>query len=133
MRLLLVRYGQDESEYQGGWSERGLTEQGWGQAQALAQALLGQWQPLDLLISSDLRLAAETTAFIQKALPDLPVRYDAAWREMNNGELAGMLNSEALLRYPGLYFSSLRMDETYPSGESPHQFFERVKTAFQQP
>lgn len=34
-------------------------------------------------------------------------------------------------RYPGLYFSSLRMDERYPGGESPREFFIRIKETFE--
>ncbi|MNC61424.1 Histidine phosphatase superfamily [compost metagenome] len=35
-------------------------------------------------------------------------------------------------RYPGLYFSALRMDERYPGGESPLEFYTRIKAAFKQ-
>ena len=31
--------------------------------------------------------------------------------------------------YPNLYFSSLRMDECYPNGESPLEFYNRIKEA----
>ena len=49
---------------------------------------------------------------------------------MNNGDLAGMLNSVALEKYPGLFFNTLRMDEHYPNGESPLDFFNRIKDTF---
>lgn len=38
--------------------------------------------------------------------------------------------SEFKERYPGLFFSSLRMDECYPGGESPVLFRNRVEKAF---
>ena len=51
-------------------------------------------------------------------------------REINNGDLAGMLNDTALKQYPGLFFSSLEMDEAYPNGESPKDFYRRIQRWF---
>jgi probable phosphoglycerate mutase len=129
MRILLIRHGQDEPGYRGGWSQRGLSETGLKQARALANALLANWQPVEFLISSDLNRAVETTAEILKIMP-LPVRYDQEWRETNNGLLAGMPDAEADRLYPGLFFNSLEIDEPYPQGESPRQNFERITSAF---
>lgn len=56
--------------------------------------------------------------------------YSAAWRETNNGVLAGMPNDEAERLYPGLYFRTLGMDERYPGGESPRENFHRIREAF---
>ena len=42
-----------------------------------------------------------------------------------------MLNDEALVRFPGLFFSSFEMDEPYPNGESPNEFYARIKTWFE--
>ena len=50
--------------------------------------------------------------------------------ETNNGDLAGMLNDTALKQYPGLFFSSLEMDEAYPNGESPKDFYRRIQRWF---
>lgn len=41
-----------------------------------------------------------------------------------------MLNSEALEKYPGLFFNTLRMDEQYPGGESPIEFYNRIKKSY---
>jgi broad specificity phosphatase PhoE len=129
MRILLIRHGQDEPEYRGGWSQRGLIPQGHQQAQALALALSTKWQPIQHL--SDLPRAAQTAAYCADALA-LPLQLDPAWRETNNGDLAGMHNELAKQRYPGLYFAALDMDEAYPNGESPRQNFERIRTVFTQ-
>ena len=43
---------------------------------------------------------------------------------------SGMLNSVALEKYPELFFNTLRMDECYPNGESPIDFFNRIKITF---
>ena len=60
----------------------------------------------------------------------MPVIETAAFREVNNGVLAGMDNRLASEQYPGLYWSSLEWDEPYPGGESPRQFFERISAAW---
>lgn len=130
MRIVVVRHGQDEHGYRGGWSQRGLTEEGKMQSQLLAKHLSNSWQPLKFLISSDLRRARETAEYISQEM-ELPIHSSPLWREMNNGELAGMPNSLAEQLYPGLFASSLEMDEPYPHGESPRQFFQRITHAFE--
>ena len=130
MRILLIRHGRDEQGYRGGWSQRGLTEEGVTQSQQLATHLYCCWQPLSFLISSDLRRARETAEYIARKLA-LPLHLSPLWREMNNGELAGMSNHLAEQLYPGLFASSLQMDETYPGGESPRQFYQRIIQTFE--
>ena len=51
-------------------------------------------------------------------------------RETNNGDLAGMLHEDALKIYPGLFWNTLEMDERYPNGESPREFYLRIKMWF---
>lgn len=130
MRIVVVRHGQDERGYRGGWSQRGLTEEGKMQSQLLAKHLSNFWQPLRFLISSDLRRARETAEYISQEM-ELPIQNSSLWREMNNGGLAGMPNDLAEQLYPGLFASSLEMDEPYPHGESPRQFFQRITHAFE--
>jgi probable phosphoglycerate mutase len=93
-----------------------MTEEGFAQARALAKHARVHWQPIYLILSSDLRRAAETTEAILEEV-QAPVQYTPEWREMDNGELAGMPNALAKERYPSLYFNSLEMDEPYPGGE----------------
>lgn len=81
--------------------------------------------------NSDLPRAAQTAAYCADALA-LPLYLDPAWRETNNGDLAGMHNDTAKQRYPGLYFAALDMAQAYPNGESPRQYFERIRAIFTQ-
>ena len=81
------------------------------------------------IIASDLARTISTARFISAEL-GLPIQQEYRLREMNNGDLAGMLNEEALKQYPGLFFSSLKMDEAYPNGESPSDFFARIRSWF---
>lgn len=71
----------------------------------------------------------ETAEYITTAL-DLPIYTAARLREAHNGNLAGMQSSEALVKYPGLFWNTLAMDEAYPNGESPAAFYFRIKEWF---
>ena len=60
----------------------------------------------------------------------LEIIYLPQFRESNNGLLAGMLKSEAVEKYPGVYWNALDWTETWPGGESPEQFFHRIQCAW---
>lgn len=131
MAIYLVRHGQDEEGYRGGWSQRGLIDEGIRQAEKLGQYLNEHKYDFNIhrIVCSDLQRAYQTAAIIADKL-GLPFRNSEDWREMNNGLLAGIPNSVAEEKFPGLYFSSLRMDERYPGGESPWENFARIKKTF---
>ena len=131
MKRYLIRHGKDDERYRGGWSDLGLIEEGEKQASQLAYFLKENQQeyPISKIISSDLKRAVQTAKAIQKQL-NVPMILSENWREINNGDLAGMLNSVASEKYPGLFFNTLRMDECYPNGESPINFFNRIKDTF---
>ena len=131
MKVFFIRHGKDDDKYRGGWSKSDLMPEGKQQAKLLADYLKvnNREYRIRKIISSDLPRAMSTARFISDEL-DLPVRQEIQLREMNNGDLAGMRNEEALVRYPGLFFGSLKMDEPYPNGESPDDFFMRIKKWF---
>ena len=81
------------------------------------------------IISSDLKRAKQTAEIINGELK-LPIEYTEKLREMNNGKIAGMLNEEVEKLYPGLYYNTLAIDEKYPGGESPLDFYKRIKNSF---
>lgn len=132
MKIIFVRHGKDDDNYRGGWSKLDLVTEGIEQAKKLAKHLRenNDIYKVTKIISSDLPRTKTTAEFISVEL-GLPVFTNYDLREMNNGDLAGMLNSEALIKYPGLFFSTLRMDERYPKGESPIEFYTRIKTWFE--
>ena len=51
---------------------------------------------------------------------------------MNNGDLAGMSNDDALVKYLGLFFNTSEMNEKYPNGESTIDFYNKIKDWFYQ-
>lgn len=131
MAIYFVRHGQDEEGYRGGWSQRGLIDEGIRQAEKLGQYLNEHKFEFNIqrIICSDLQRACQTAAIIADKL-SLPLIGSEEWRETNNGLLAGMPHALAEEKFPGLYFSSLRMDEKYPGGESPLENFQRIKDTF---
>ena len=131
MKIIFVRHGQDSDHFRGGWSDLDLIPEGIQQAKQLALHLKKQEQLYHIshIISSDLTRAMTTAGFASSVL-DLPIQKEPALREINNGDLAGMPNDLALEKYPGLFFSALHMDEPYPHGESPREFYLRIRTWF---
>ncbi|WP_219122573.1 histidine phosphatase family protein [Streptococcus constellatus] len=132
MKILFVRHGKDSAQHRGGWSQLDLLPEGKREAETLANYLAQHKENYHFtkVITSDLK-RAETTAMILAEKLQLPLEKVRDLRETNNGDLAGMLNSEADQKFPHLYFRSLAMDEHYPNGESPIEFYQRIKTWFQ--
>ena len=103
MKCYLVRHGKDDDSVRGGCSDAPLTEQGIEQVNALANDLASNLQlNISRIFSSDLFRAKQTAEIISKAI-NVPVVYLPQFREVNNGVLAGMKNTEALKKYPGLF------------------------------
>ena len=124
--ITLVRHGQDEQNKLGGWSSNKLTDEGVKQVINLTNRLTKSY---DLIVSSDLPRAYETAQIISKHL-NLEVVLEPGLRETNNGILKNLTVSEFNKMYSGLYFSTLKMDQKYPEGESPNDFYNRIKEVF---
>ena len=108
-----------------------LVPEGIEQAKQLAKHLKDNNDTYQIahIVSSDLTRTLTTAKIISSEL-GLPVKKELQLREINNGDLAGMRNDIALKRYPGLFFRSLNLDEPYPNGESPNDFYVRIKKWF---
>lgn len=131
MICCLVRHGKDDDSVRGGWSQTALTEEGIRQAEALASFVQKSDLNIKHIYSSDLPRAMQTAEAVgnQLQLPVIPIR---EFREVNNGDLAGMKNDLAAETYPGLYWNTLDWEQSYPGGESPREFYERVCEAWNQ-
>ena len=131
MKFIFIRHGKDDDRYRGGWSNLDLIDEGYEEATRLSSYLLKEKNNLNIkkIVASDLKRTVTTANIINEKL-NLPMELDSSLREINNGDLAGMLNDDVLIKYPGLFFNSLEMDEKYPNGESPIDFFNRIKTWF---
>ncbi|MDO3410933.1 histidine phosphatase family protein [Saccharibacillus sp. CPCC 101409] len=134
MTIYFVRHGADDEGYRGGWSQRGLNVEGYRQSEKLGRYLKDHNPStfqIQRIVSSDLQRALDTANEIARFM-DLPIERSSRWRETNNGVIAGMPHEIVNERFPGLYFSSLQMEEKYPGGESPLDFYTRIQASFNQ-
>ena len=102
MKVIFVRHGKDDNKYRGGWSKIDLIPEGIEQAKAIGTNHMkenSQEYHIQRIIASDLARTISTARFISAEL-GLPIQQEYRLREMNNGDLAGMLNEEALKQYP---------------------------------
>lgn len=127
--ILLMRHGKDDASRLGGWSDAGLTQSGIEQVKNACKRFADNAYDIRHIFASDLQRAKETADIVAKQL-ELPVQYLKAFRETNNGDLAGISKIRFKKEYPGLYYSALGWEQQYPSGESPKQFYERIKDAW---
>ncbi|MDX1961806.1 MAG: histidine phosphatase family protein [Pirellulales bacterium] len=123
MILYLIRHGESVSNAAGriqGQLDIPLSDLGQRQSAALARYL--SQIPLDAVISSPLRRAAETAAPIA-ASQGLSVRYEPLLREIHAGVFQGLLWSEISERYPDYAAPWLGQEPDFiiPGGESRRQ------------
>ena len=129
MICYLVRHGKDDGTVRGGWSQQPLTNEGKAQADELASFVQGSDLAIKHIYSSDLLRAMQTAQSVADKL-HLPIVPMPEFREVNNGDLAGIKNELANKMYPGLYWNTLDWEQRYPGGESPKEFYERISTAW---
>ncbi len=123
-RLVMLRHGQTEfnagSRMQG-QLDTDLTDLGRAQALAAAEVLATR-QPL-LIVSSDLRRAADTAATLGQCC-ELPVRTDSRLRETHLGDWQGLTHEQVDAGSPGARYA-WREDATW----APHGGESRIDVA----
>ena len=82
------------------------------------------------IYSSDLLRAMQTAQIVADSL-HLPIMPKIEFREVNNGDLAGMKNELVAEHYPGLYWNTLAWEQRYPGGESAREFYERIRCSWE--
>ena len=129
MICCLVRHGKDDDTVRGGWSQQPLTDEGEVQAAELAVFVQKSGLGIQQVYSSDLLRAMQTAQIVADSFR-LPIVPKPEFREVNNGNLAGIKNELAAEQYPGLYWNTLAWEQQYPGGESPKEFYERIRCAW---
>lgn len=132
MKIYVMRHGQEIDTVRGGWSSVGLSEQGIVQVETTVNHIVKNQRKFNIkkIISSDLERAKQSALIASDRL-DVDVEFMSEFREINNGDLADMKNEIADKLYPNIYYRTLDFDEHYPNGESPNEFYTRVKSAWQ--
>jgi probable phosphoglycerate mutase len=121
--LVVVRHGETVSNLSGkqqGWLDSELSELGRSQAEAIADALVGE--RFDALYSSDLGRAMQTAGIIAARL-SLDIIPDARLRERRLGIIQGMTMAEFEQSWPkeSALFRGGDPDYAIPDGESVRQ------------
>lgn len=128
--VYLLRHGADDETRLGGWSDAPLSVIGVAQSEKAAEEIARGIFDIHFIVASDLPRAKQTAEIVGNRL-GIVVEWNPLFREVDNGVLAGLLKEDAKIKFPGLYWRSLGWDESYPDGESPKQFYERVKAAWE--
>lgn len=122
MRLFIVRHGETEENIKGiiiGHLQGELSEKGKVQAKELAESLSNE--KIDIIYSSDLKRAKDTTVEIAK-LKNCEVVFTEDLREREYGEIQGKTKSEL-----GVEKSTSAMSLDFEGGETVQDIFDRAK------
>jgi probable phosphoglycerate mutase len=134
--LYLIRHGEAfsnvEAEVGGMHGDRGLTERGIAQAEALARRLERGEIAADILYASTLPRARMTAEIVAPAL-QLPIQWDDEIQELRPGEADGMRIEDARARFDGFrQFLTDTFTPIAPGGESWGSFQARASAALEQ-
>lgn len=128
--FLIIRHGQSQADLEKRYEGRAdfpLTELGREQARKAAK-WIGTHFPPQIIYASPLKRAAETAQIIADCV-GLPVQFEEDLMEWNNGVLAGMLFSEADIRYP-YPKGGRKSHECVPGGETDIAFRARAESVW---
>lgn len=123
--IYLLRHGLDDERYIGGYSDIGLIEEGKKQVKKTTKFILDNNLKIDRIVSSDIKRAVETTQIVNDKL-NVKLIYEPYLRELNKGDLNGILKDDAKLIYPE-YINIQSIYKRYPNGESMEDFYLRIK------
>lgn len=133
--LYLIRHGEAYSNVDGTMGgekgDKGLTERGFAQAQALAKRLEHGEIAADVLYASTLKRAQQTAELVAGSLR-LPIIFDDDLQELRPGDADGMHIDQVRERYPQIqqFLQNVFMPIA-PNGESWAMFQLRVSAALE--
>src|SRR5213593_4871637 len=133
--LYLIRHGEAytniESVIGGMLGDRGLTERGIAQVEALARRLATSEIAADVLYASTLPRARMTAELVAEALK-LPIHWDDELHELRPGESDGMRAEDARAKFEGFKrFLIEPFTPIAPGGESWGSFQSRTSAALE--
>lgn len=123
--IYLLRHGQDDETYIGGWSKVGLTVLGIEQTKAVATFIKNKNFNIRYLYSSDIKRASTTASIIAQEL-NVELKHTHLLREQDKGLLTGIKVEEAQMKYPR-YFEKIDIYTKYPNGEAMIDLYNRIK------
>ena len=122
--IYFMRHGLDDERFIGGHSDVSLVLEGVLQVREASLFMINNGFNFQHIYSSDITRAIETSCIV-KEYYNLPIRLKPCLRELDKGDVTGMLVTEALDKYQWL--RNVNVDTKYPGGESLLDFYKRIK------
>lgn len=127
--IYLMRHGQDDETYVGGWSNVPLIPEGIKEVRDSAEWIRENLK-INKIICSDVLRAVETAKIVSEYL-GVPYTPSENLREQNKGLLNGVEKEIAYTKYPGYKDGEVTTETVFPEGESLRNLYERVKIYLQ--
>lgn len=121
--IYLMRHGQDDENYIGGWSDVSLIPEGIVQVNESAKWIKDNLN-IKFILCSDVKRAVETATIVSDVL-DMSFIETSELREQSKGLLNGVLRTEADKEYHEL-LSNVTVDTVYPEGESLRDLYNKM-------
>lgn len=122
--IYLMRHGQDDERFVGGWSDVGLIDSGKKEVD-----LQGKWLKENLqikkIITSPVYRARQSAEIVNQHL-HVPLMCDENLKEQSKGMLNGINKRIVKFRYAS-FMDNVDINTVYPGGESLKQLYERIK------
>ena len=123
--VYLMRHGQDDETYVGGWSNVSLIDEGRKQAKEAALWIKDNLH-IKSIQCSDVKRAIETTEIVSEVL-GVPYTLNSNLREQNKGKLNGVEKGIAYSAHPEFKGKNVTVDTVFPEGESLRDLYDRIK------
>ncbi len=123
--IYLMRHGQDDENYVGGWSDVSLLPEGRKEVKETSIWIKNNLE-IKKIICSDVKRAVESAKIVSEIL-DIPYVLEKKLREQNKGLLNGVPKDEAYTKYPGYTDGEINIDTIFPAGESLRDLYERMR------
>ena len=122
--IYLMRHGQDDESYIGGWSDVALIDSGIDEVKRTSEWINENILIKQILCSDILR--ARQTAEIVNSYLKVPICYSSELREQNKGLLNGAVVKEVETSKYSHLLHDVKIDTVYPNGESLYQLYCRI-------
>ena len=122
--IYLLRHGLDDENYIGGWSDVDLVEEGIKQIER-SRNFISKNLSIKRIISSDIKRTQTTARIVNKNL-NLPIELDSRLRELDKGNLTGLLKENLDINTKN-FIRNITINDKYPNGESMISFYKRIK------
>ena len=122
--IYLMRHGQDDESYIGGWSDVELIPEGIDDVKESALWIRDNLN-IKSIQCSDVKRAVQTAELVSACI-SVPYIRNTNLREQNKGDLNGVLRTK-LSEEELVFTNSKSVDTVYPNGESLRNLYNRMK------